>query len=90
MDIFPIGHEVWEGNKSDNPAFKEVIEKIKKKYRIGKVIMVADRGMVSEENIKYLEENGYEYILGVKMREMELWEREKMQRGEEVASHAGF
>jgi len=110
---FPIGHEVWEGNKSDKPAFKEVIEKIKKKYSIGKVIMVADRGMVSEENIRYLEENGYEYILGVKMRqmnkirkeillsdegfedigkrlkgkeirEMELWEREKKQRGEEV------
>ena len=110
---FPIGHEVWEGNKSDKPAFKEVIEKIKKKYSIGKVIMVADRGMVSEDNIKYLEENGYEYILGVKMRqmskirkeillsdegfedigkrlkgkeirEMELWEREKKQRGEEV------
>lgn len=110
---FPIGHEVWEGNKSDKPAFKEVIEKIKKKYSIGKVIMVADRGMVSEDNIRYLEENGYEYILGVKMRqmskirkeillsdegfedigkrlkgkeirEMELWEREKKQRGEEV------
>ncbi len=47
MDIFPIGHEVWEGKKSDKLAFKEVIEKI-----------------------KYLEENGYEYILGVKMRQM--------------------
>jgi len=75
--------------------------------------MVADRGMVSEDNIKYLEENGYEYIRWVKMRqmskirkeillsdegfedigkrlkgkeirEMELWEREKKQRGEEV------
>ncbi|MGB9681502.1 MAG: IS1634 family transposase [bacterium] len=67
---FPIGHEVWEGNKSDKPAFKEVIEKIKRRYQIGKVILVADRGMVSEENIQYLEENGYEYILGVKMRQL--------------------
>ncbi|HQK63493.1 MAG TPA: IS1634 family transposase [Methanofastidiosum sp.] len=66
----PLGHEVWEGNKSDKPAFKEVIDKIKEKYEIGKVILVSDRGMVSEENIKYLEENNYEYILGVKMRQL--------------------
>ncbi len=67
---YPIGHEVWEGNKSDKPAFKEIIDKVKDKYQIGKVILVADRGMVSEENIRYLEENGYEYILGVKMRQI--------------------
>lgn len=67
---YPIGHEVWEGNKSDKPAFKEIIDKVRKKYQIGKVILVADRGMVSEENIKYLEDNGYEYILGVKMRQL--------------------
>lgn len=67
---FPIGHEVWEGNKSDKPAFKEIIDKVKNRYHIGKVILIADRGMVSEENIRYLEENGYEYILGVKMRQI--------------------
>ena len=73
---YPIGHEVWEGNKSDKPAFKEVIDKVKKKYEIGKVILVADRGMVSEENIRYLEDNGYEYILGVKMRQLNKTKKE--------------
>lgn len=73
---YPIGHEVWEGNKSDKPAFKEVIDKVKKKYQIGKVILVADRGMVSEENIRYLEDNGYEYILGVKMRQLNKTKKE--------------
>jgi len=37
---------------------------------IGKVIFVADRGMISEDNLAYLEENNYEYILGVKMRQL--------------------
>jgi transposase len=73
---YPIGHEVWEGNKSDKPAFKEIIDKVKKKYEIDKVILVADRGMVSEENIKYLEDNGYEYILGVKMRQLSKTKKE--------------
>lgn len=111
---YPIGHEVWEGNKSDKPAFKEIIDKVRDKYQIGKVILVADRGMVSEENIQYLEDNGYEYILGVKMRQLskirreillgdegfkdigssrlkakeirgfELWEKEKLLKGEEI------
>jgi len=73
---FPLGHEVWEGNKSDKPAFKEIIDKVREKYEIDKVILVADRGMVSEENIKYLEEKGYEYILGVKMRKISKQKRE--------------
>lgn len=66
----PLGHEVWPGNTSDKPAFKQVIEKIKSKFDIGKVILVCDRGMISEEIIIYLEENKYEYILGVKMRSL--------------------
>jgi transposase len=66
----PLGHEVWPGNMSDKPAFKAVIDKIKTKFEIEKVILVADRGMISEDNIKHLEENKYEYILAVKMRQL--------------------
>jgi len=66
----PLGHEVWSGNCSDKPAFKEIIEKIKHKYSIGKVILVADRGMISEDNINFLEQNNYDYILGAKMRQL--------------------
>lgn len=66
----PLGHEVWSGNKSDKPAFKEIIEKIKTRYAINKIILVADRGMISEDNIAFLEKNKYEYILGVKMRQL--------------------
>jgi len=66
----PLGHEVWPGNMSDKPAFVEVIDKIKDKYEIGKVILVADRGMISQDNLNYLEEKKYEYVLGVKMRQL--------------------
>ena len=66
----PLGHEVWPGNKSDRPAFKEIIEKIKRKFEIDKIILVCDRGMVSESNISYLEENDYEYVLGMRMRQL--------------------
>ncbi len=78
----PLGHEVWPGNTSDKVAFKEVIEKIKEKFTVGRVILVCDRGMVSEEIIRYLEENGYEYILGVKMRSLSKIRKEILLRDE--------
>jgi len=66
----PLGHEVWPGNTSDKKSFKEVIDRIKYKYEIEKVILVCDRGMISKEIIDYLEEEKYEYILGVRMRQL--------------------
>ena len=72
----PLGHEVWPGNMSDKPAFKEVIDRVKTKFNIGKVILVCEKGMISEANIAYLEEKQYEYVLGVKMKSLS----EKRQR----------
>ncbi len=81
-DGVPLGHEVWPGNTSDKKAFKEVIDKIRKKFSVGKVILVCDRGMVSEEIISYLEENGYEYVLGIKMRSLSKIRKEILLRDE--------
>jgi transposase len=69
-DGVPLGHEVWPGNTSDKKSFKKVIDKIKYKYSIEKVILVCDRGMISEKIIEYLEAEKYEYILGVRMRQL--------------------
>lgn len=66
----PIAHEVFPGNKSDLKSFKDIISTVKTKYSIKRIIFVADRGMVSEENLTFIEEEGMEYILGVKMRKL--------------------
>jgi transposase len=66
----PIAHEVFKGNQSDLKSFKEIIQRVKDKYEIKRIIFVADRGMVSEENLSLIEEEGMEYILGVKMRKL--------------------
>lgn len=64
----PIAHEVFPGNMADVTAFSRIMTIIKKKYRIEKVILIADRGMVSEENLVHLEQTGLSYIVGVRMR----------------------
>lgn len=66
----PIAHEVFPGNKSDLKSFREIISIVKTKYNIRRIIFVADRGMVSEENLTAIEEEDMEYILGVKMRRL--------------------
>jgi len=66
----PIGHEVYPGNTNDITAFKMMLESVKRKYALRRVVFVCDRGMVSRENLEILEAEKYEYIVGVRMRKM--------------------
>src|SRR6202163_4534539 len=45
-----------------------VIDRLRQRFAIGRVCVVADRGMISAETIVGLEERGLEYILGVRER----------------------
>lgn len=67
----PLAHEVWEGNQSDIKSLKVIISRLRDRFDIKKIVIVCDRGMVSEKNLKELEEAGYEYIVGVKMRQLD-------------------
>ena len=64
----PLGHEVWSGNTNDVKCFASVIEDLQKKYGLARVVLVGDRGMISKKNVISLEQSGFEYILGYRMR----------------------
>jgi transposase len=67
---FPIGHEILEGNLLDKSTVRPLIDTLKKRFEIDTCIFVGDRGMVSRENIKYLEENNYKYIFALRRRRL--------------------
>ena len=67
-DGLPVCCEIWPGNTSDMKTLVPIIEGLKERFQIRKVVFVCDRGMVSKENLKALTEAKYEYIVGVKMR----------------------
>lgn len=67
-DGIPVGCEIFDGNMADVKSFIQVIEKLKVRYNIGRMVWVADRGMVSKHNIQKLNEFKQDYILGVRMR----------------------
>jgi transposase len=64
----PICSEIVPGNTTDVTTLIPVAQRLKSRFGIEKICVVADRGMISENTIKELEALRWEYILGVRMR----------------------
>jgi len=64
----PLCTEIWPGNTADVTTLAPVAERLKKRFSINQVCLVADRGMISAETKKMIQAMGWSYILGVRMR----------------------
>jgi len=64
----PICTEMWPGNTADVTTLLPVIDRLRQRFAIGRVCVVADRGMISAGTIAGLEERQLEYILGARER----------------------
>jgi transposase len=71
---YPIKHYVFEGDTTDVTTVKHVLTDLKQSYHIEETVFVGDRGMISKLNVGELEECGFEYIMGVKTRQNELYQ----------------
>ena len=65
---YPIGYDVFEGNIYEGHTLIPFLEKVQEKFNLGKPIVVADSGLLSNKNIKALEEKDYQYIIGARLR----------------------
>jgi hypothetical protein len=72
----PLGDEVFAGNRVDVTTVEEVVETMEARYGIADRIWVMDRGMVSAENVEWLQETGRRYLLGTPKSELRRWSRE--------------
>jgi hypothetical protein len=64
----PICCEMWPGNTTDVKTLIPIVDGLYRRFGIVKVCMVADRGMISQETIDDLDQQGWPYILGARMR----------------------
>jgi transposase len=64
----PVCTEMWPGNTADVSVLLPVVDRLRGRFGIGRVCVVADRGMISEATIAGLEERGLEYVLGARER----------------------
>lgn len=72
----PLGYEVFAGNRNDVTTVEEIVETIEARYGLAQRIWVMDRGMVSAENIAWLEQSGRRYLIGTPKSELKKWSRE--------------
>jgi transposase len=62
---FPVTFRVFEGNRLDKSTLNEMVQDLEKRFSIKRCIWVSDAGLLTDENVKLLEESPYEYILGM-------------------------
>lgn len=68
LDGCPLAYCIHEGNKYEGHTMLPVIKDFAARYSLGDFIVVADSGLMSEANITELEANGYQYIIGAKIK----------------------
>lgn len=68
LEGYAIGYDIFEGNIYEGHTLIPTIEKISKKFNLSKPIVVADAGLLSSKNIKELQENQYQFILGARIK----------------------
>lgn len=70
-DGLPVYWEVLEGNTADSNTITWLIDRLKKIFPITNISLIFDRGMVSDENLTLLEEQGHKYISAMDRNQIE-------------------
>jgi len=65
---YPLAYDVFEGNKFEGHTMLPVVEGFRKKYSLKNLVIIADSGLLSNENIEQLQAKGYEFILGARIK----------------------
>lgn len=68
LNGFPIGYEIFEGNIFEGHTLIPVLKQFAARFGLQKPIVVADSGLLTKDNIKTLQSEGYQYIIGARIR----------------------
>ncbi len=68
MEGWPIAHHVFAGNRLDKTTVGEVVEDLKQRFELKRVVLVGDRGMVTLSNLEQLRQAQQGYLVGLQRR----------------------
>lgn len=68
IDGYPLAYEIFEGNKFEGHTMLPIIDAFRIKYCLEQLVIIADSGLLSNDNITDLQAKGYEFILGARIR----------------------
>jgi Transposase len=72
----PLGYEVFNGNRHDVTTVEDMVTKIESQYGRSGRIWVMDRGMLSEDNLEFLQSQKRRYIIGTPKSQLKHFEQE--------------
>jgi transposase len=64
---FPLRHDIYKGNTFEGHTMLEVVKRFQERHKGAKPIIVADAAMLSQQNMIFLENEGYQYIVGARL-----------------------
>jgi transposase len=79
-DGMPLGYEIFPGNTTDVMTVEEIVSSMERRFGKAKRVWVMDRGMVSAENIAWLNDTGRRYVIGTPRSELKRWARQLADR----------
>jgi transposase len=74
-DGIPLGYEMFAGNTADSTTVETMVKTMEGQYGKANRVWVMDRGMVSEENLRFIRERGGSYIVGTPKAMLRQFER---------------
>jgi len=72
----PIGYEVFAGNRNDVTTWQEIVTTMERRYGRANRIWCGDRGMMSKENLEFMESGNRRYIIGASKGTLKKFERD--------------
>lgn len=66
----PITYEVFPGATFEGKTLRPTLTALKRRFRIRHALVVADRGMLSDENLEALEQDEIHYVVGARLRNL--------------------
>ena len=66
-DGIPIAHHVFSGNTADRSTLPQVMADLQARFGVGRIALVADRGLISEENLALVQANGFDHVLATRL-----------------------
>jgi len=65
---YPLAYDIFDGKKFEGHTLLPIINSFKEKYQLEQLVVIADAGLLSNENIKLLIKNKYTFILGARIK----------------------
>ena len=66
-DGIPIAHHVFAGNTADVSTLPGVLDDLQDRFGVGRICVVADRGLISADNVEVVAGHGFDHVLATRL-----------------------